>query len=291
MASDLDRMSITCPRAGAVAILAALALAVTTAAPASATAASAPLPTAFALSAVGTDGAFLLRSRPGGVLDGVVRVRNLLGRPITVILETAAIENAANGNADYDTTRLSQAGRWLHLAASVVRLGRHASRRVPFTVHIPSSATGASHYAGIVATDAADLAPAARSRSRKGHTFTFSRISREALPVTIRLPGRLARSLALSSVGLTVQPAGTQLVLSLSVGGSELIEGAQINLRVLHGRRTIFTYASTLGQLFPDAPSVTTSPGPVSFTRGPIASLAASAHRAHARLTSTGPSR
>lgn len=253
MASDLNRMTVSRLRAGAVATLAALALAVTTAAPASATTAPAPLPTAFALSAVGTDGAFLVRCRPGGILDDAVRVRNLLGHPITVILQTADIENAANGNADYDTARVSQAGRWLHLAASVVRLGPYASRPVPFTVHVPPSATGASHYAGIVATDAADLATAAHSTPGKGHTFTFSRITRQALPVTIRLPGPLSRALALSSVDLTVQPAGSQLVLGLRVGGSELIEGAHINLRVRRGRRTTFTYYSTLGQLFPDA--------------------------------------
>ncbi len=41
-------------------------------------------------------------------------------------------------------------------------------------------------------------------------------------------------------------------MLGLRMGGSELIEGAHINLRVLRGRRTSFTYASTLGQLFPD---------------------------------------
>lgn len=252
MASDLNRM-ISRLRAGAVATLAALAFAVTTAAPASATIAPSPLPTAVALSGVGTDGAVLLRSRPGGVLDDAVRVRNLLGRPITVVLQTADIENAANGNADYVTARVSQAGRWLHLAASVVRLGPHASRRVAFTVDVPSSATGASHYAGIVATDAADLATAAGSRPAKGHTFTFYRISRQALPVTIRLPGPLSRSLALSSVDLTVQPAGSQLVFALRAGGSELIEGAYIALRVFRDRRTTFTYASTLGQLFPDA--------------------------------------
>ncbi len=254
MASEINRMTISRLRVGAVATLAALALAATAAAPASAAAATSPPSTAFALSAVGTDGGFLLRGTPGRVLDAAVRVSNLLGRPITVILQAADIENASNGNADYDTVRVSRAGRWLHLAASVIRLGPHTSRPVPFTVDVPPTASGASHYAGIVAVNAADLATATRSSTGQRHTFTFYRISRQALPITIRLPGPLSRSLALNSAHLAVRPAGSQLVLGVGVSGTELIDETHINLRVLRGRRTIFSYASTLGQLFPDAP-------------------------------------
>jgi hypothetical protein len=61
----------------------------------------------------------------------------------------------------------------------------------------------------------------------------------------------LTRSLSLQSVKLVVAPVGAGLVLGLLPGGTELTQAAPITLRVLRGTRTIFTYASTLGQLFP----------------------------------------
>jgi hypothetical protein len=240
-------------RAGALALLSALALAAPAAAPASAAAPPAPKPAAFALSASGSAAALRLRGTAGRVLRGAVRVRNVSRRPITVRLQPADIRNASNGNADYVTTRLSGAGRWLRLATTNVRLAPHAIRRVAFTVRIPASSRGASHYAGIVAIDAADIAAAARRRTASAKTFSFSRIVRQALPLTIRLPGPLTRSLALRSVKIAVEPAGAGLVLGLRPGGSVLIASARVRLRVLRDSRTVLSHASTLGQLFPRA--------------------------------------
>lgn len=50
---------------------------------------------------------------------------------------------------------------------------------------------------------------------------------------------------------LDVQPAGTGLVLGLRPDGSQLIDGARVQLRVSRHARTVFTHDSTLGQLFP----------------------------------------
>jgi hypothetical protein len=123
---------------------------------------------------------------------------------------------------------------------------------VAFTVSIPASTISASHYAGIVAIDAADLAAAAAAGKKSTKTtFTISRINRQALPITIRMPGPQTRSVTLSSVKLTVDPVAT-LMLGLVPGGTVLIQNATINLQVLRGTRTIFTYKSTLGHLFPN---------------------------------------
>ena len=195
-----------------------------------------------------------MRGTRGQVLHGAVLVRNVTGRPVTVILEAADIHNASNGNADYVTAPLSLTGRWLHLTTGRVDLAPHTGRQVGFVVGIPAGAGGGSHYAGIVAVNAADLAVAAARGTAKGRAFTFRRIDRQALPVTIRLPGRLSRTLALRSARITVQPVGAGLVLGLLPGGTELIESARIKLRVVRGDHTIFSYGSTLGQLFPDAP-------------------------------------
>jgi hypothetical protein len=138
----------------------------------------------------------------------------------------------------------------LHLSAQNVQLAPHASRRVAYTVSIPSTTTGGSHYAGIVAINAADFSASARGKG-KGRGFTFKRISREAVPLTINLPGRLWRGLSLRSVKLIAEPIGAGLVLRLRPSGTELTQGARVHLRVLRGARTTFTYTSTLGQMFP----------------------------------------
>ncbi|MDP1848517.1 MAG: hypothetical protein Q8K79_12060 [Solirubrobacteraceae bacterium] len=233
-------------------LLASLALAAFAAAPASAAPAPvAPTAATFGLSVAGQSGALRLRSAPGRTVRGAVRVRNLSGRPVVLRLQPADIANATNGNADYVTTRRSAAGRWVRLAATTVRLAPKASRKVPFSVRIPIGTRGASHYAGIVAFDAADVTAAARDRKRKGTSFTISRITRQALPITLRLPGPLMRKLTLRSVKIKVDPAGAGLVLGLRPGGTILTQSAPVRLRVSRGPRTILRHSSTLGQLFP----------------------------------------
>jgi hypothetical protein len=157
-----------------------------------------------------------------------------------------------SGNANFLTTGISGPGQWLALSAGRVRVAPHSSRQVAYTVSIPRGITGA-HYAGIVALNAADLrTPAIRRRSKSKSTgVTIYRISRQALPITIRIPGPLTRSLALRSVNLSVGSAGAALMLGLLPGGTELTEAAQVDLRVLRGAQTIFKSATGLGQLFP----------------------------------------
>lgn len=245
-------MMMISPRlhAGAKALLAGLALAALAAAPASAAALSSS-PVGFTLSPVGSTGSITLHSTAGGLLHGAVRVHNLSRRRITVILQRADIDNASNGNAAYLTARLYHAGRWLRLRSASVQLAPHATDRIAFTVRIPVLARGGSHYAGIVATNAADLVTRVAHDKSKRPAFTFYRVSRQAVPLTIHLPGRLSRSLSLRSVKLIVDPIGAGLVLALLPGGTELTQAAPLNLRVMRGARTIFTYAATLGQLFP----------------------------------------
>lgn len=254
MAVRPTTMTATGLHVGAMACLATIGLAATAASPASAAAPPAPKPAAFGLSPLRPAGALRLRGGPGRVTHGAVLVHNVSPRPITVILQTADIQNASNGNADFVTPRSGQTGRWLRLSATRVRLAAHAGRQVRFTITIPAAATGGSHYAGIVAINAADLAvPAVRKRTR-GRTFTFFRVRRQALPVTIRLPGPLSRTLALRSTTLTPAAVGAGLTLGLLPGGGVLIEGAKMQLRVSRGARTIFTYAAPIGQLFPGSP-------------------------------------
>jgi hypothetical protein len=144
------------------------------------------------------------------------------------------------------------AGRWLDLAADSVRLAPGATRRVGFRVAVPADAAGASHYAGVVAFDAADVKRAAPSKkASKRPSFSFGRINRQALPITVRLPGPRLRSLELKSATLDVKPAGAALMLGLRPGGTVLTSSARVTVRVSRGPRTILTHAEALGQLFP----------------------------------------
>ena len=98
------------------------------------------------------------------------------------------------------------------------------------------------------------MTAAARDRKRKskGTSFKISRVSRQALPITLRLPGPLTRKLTLRSVKIKVDPVGAGLILGLRPGGTILTQSAAVKLRVSRGPRTIFRHSSTLGQLFPN---------------------------------------
>ncbi len=206
------------------------------------------------LSGNGGEGAILLNGTPGHILHGSVSVQNLSDQSITVVLWTADIRTASNGNADYATTQLEGAGRWLTLSSNRVRLAPAARTQVPFVVSVPAEATSASHYAGIVAVNQAELvAASARTAPGGANTAagTISRVLRMALPITIRLPGALTRALTLRTVAISVAPAGAGLTLGLLPGGSDLIDGATVDLRVLRDSKTAFSYSGKMGQLFP----------------------------------------
>ena len=236
-------------RRGAVALLAGLAC-TALAVPPAAAAPTKGAQASYAITAVGKTGALLLRGTPGEVERGAVLVRNTSRRRVTVQLRAADIGNASNGNADYRTSRVTGAGRWLRLATRTVHLAPRASRRVSFTVRIPRSAAAGSHYAGIVGTDAREVAVAAR-KPAKGKRFAFNRVTRQALPVTVRLPGRLWRELDVRSVRIDTAPAGAGLMLRLRPGGSSLTAGAPVELRVSRGDQVVLRHAAALGQLFP----------------------------------------
>ena len=240
-------MTTSRPQAGTLAVLASLALAASAAAPATAASPPAASKPTFALShtGAGASAGGRMRATPGRTLHGAVLVSNVSRRRITVRLQPADVRNATNGNADYVATGLSQTGRWLRLSTRTVRLAPRSSRRIAFAVRVPATARGASHYAGIVAVDASELAAAKAPRKRsKAAGFTISRINRQALPLTIRLPGPLTRKLTLRSVALDVQPSGAGLVLGLLPRGTVLMQDAKVKLRVSRGKRTILRNAS-----------------------------------------------
>lgn len=252
MTTKPQAMLVKRVHAGTVVLIAMLALAATAAAPARAAAEEGQA--TFALHAADETGRVQLSGRAGSVLTSAVNVRNLTGHPISVVLQTAGIETASNGNANFVTRALTPAGRWLTLQSNLVRLAPFATTRIPFTVSVPRGTRGAYHFAGVVAFNEAELAstatPAAR-QSDETAAGTIRHLNREAVPVIVRLPGPVSRALALHTLAISVSPTGAGLTLGLLPGGSDLIEGATVDLRVLRNSRDLFGYSGTMGQLFP----------------------------------------
>ena len=85
-------------------------------------------------------------------------------------------------------------GRVAKSHAGHVRLAARSSRRVAFTVSIPAGSRRLALRRDC-RVNAADLARPAAGAGQ-GNVFTIYRISRQALAVTIRLPGPLTRSFA-----------------------------------------------------------------------------------------------
>ena len=240
-------MARTRIHAGVQALLATLIVGAV--APAISNAQSAKGP-AFALSSP-EGGALSIKTTPGQSRKGAVVLRSRSSRSVTVLLQAADIRTGSTGNAGYITEKPSAAGQWVKLAATEVRLEPGATRKVAFTVRVPADASGASHYAGIVAIDAAEVATAKAAEKLKAKKFTIARINRQALPITVRLPGPLTRSLAVSSAKIAASGAGAGLMLKLLPGGSQLIGSAQVDVRVMRGNKTILRSKAKLGQLFP----------------------------------------
>ncbi len=253
MPTGPQAMHVKRVRAGTMALLAMLALAATAAAPARA-AAPASGGATFALHAADESGRVQLSGRAGSVLTSAVRVHNLTGQPISIVLQAAGIKTASNGNADFVTRDLTPAGRWVTLQSNLVRLAPFATMRVPFTVSVPEGTRGAYHYAGVIAVNQAELSSAATTAAHaSGETAagTIHHINREAVPVIVRLPGPISRILVLHKVAISVSPAGAGLTVGLLPGGSTLIERATVDLHVLRDSTTLFSYSGTMGQLFP----------------------------------------
>jgi hypothetical protein len=244
------KMARTRIYAGVQALLATLIAGAVAPAIVNAQSTKAPKGPAFALSSP-EGGALSIKATPGETRKGAVVLRSRSSRPVTVLLQAADVRTGSTGNAGYITERPSATGRWVDLAATEVRLKPGATRKVAFTVRVPAGASGASHYAGIVAVDAAEVATAEAAKKLRGKKFTIARINRQALPITVRLPGPLSRSLSLDSANIAVASAGAGLMLKLLPGGTQLISSAEVDVRVMRGDKTILHSNAKIGQLFP----------------------------------------
>ncbi|MDX6671178.1 MAG: hypothetical protein QOI91_1541 [Solirubrobacteraceae bacterium] len=242
-------MTIHLRRRPALLCVLALAASAAASAPAGAATARPPIAAGFSIVAVGQPSYFRFTARPGAVVTGLVRVRNLKARSLVVRLTPADLTTADSGGVSFPQSRPRTTGAWVTLQHATVRLRAHSSALVRFRARVPATITGGEHYAGIVAVDVAQ-ARAARAPSHK-RGVSVRHLTRLALPIKVTTPGPLLHHLALSGIGFGVDAAGSKLRLALRNDGSVITRATRIHLKVSRSGRTLFAVNERLADFIP----------------------------------------
>jgi hypothetical protein len=228
-----------------------IALAGTTATAATATAAG-PAPVGIALMPGGTADRLEFDTRPGSVVEGTVRVKNGRAGSRTVRLSAVDLGTASFGGAVYGQSAPKKAGKWLKLEHRTVTVPARSARTVRFRVSVPAGARSGVHYAGVTASDAAELRAARTSGGGKKKSIVFHRIVRMALPIKIKLPGPASPLLQLRGAKVRVDAVGTQVQIDIENAGGTLIRSTGVDLRMTKGSRTIMTGRRPMTEFVPE---------------------------------------
>ncbi|MEA2466890.1 MAG: hypothetical protein QOJ57_1016 [Thermoleophilaceae bacterium] len=227
-----------------------IALAGMTATAATATAAG-PAPAGIALMPGGTADRLEFDTRPGSVVEGTVRVKNGGGSSRAVRLSAVDLGTASFGGAVYGQSAAKKAGKWMRLERRTVTVPARSMRTVRFRVSVPAGARSGVHYAGVTASDAAELRAARTSGGGKKKSIVFHRILRMALPIKLELPGAASPRLRLRGAKVRVDAVGTQVQIGIENAGGTLIRSTGVNLRITKGSRTIMTGRQPMTEFVP----------------------------------------
>ena len=204
----------------------------------------------FELSPVTKDPYPRFVARRGQTVSGAVRLHSRSAKRQTVRLQALDLVTARTGGIEYASGRPHATGAWLKLQRRDVVLPARATRIIHFTARVPSGAAPGQHYAGIVAIDRAELR---RATAPAGHTGVVLRaVTRIALPVRFRLPGKAGRSVAARRLAFAADASGSRLDLDLRSTGQLLIRETKVDLRVARvGGRKLFRHKATLSEFVP----------------------------------------
>ncbi|MCW3003254.1 MAG: putative protein of unknown function cell surface [Conexibacter sp.] len=227
----------------------ALAASAAASAPAAAATPKPPIAAGFSIVAVGQPSFFRFTARPGAVVTGLVRVRNLKASLLVVRLTPADLTTADTGGVSFPQSRPRTIGAWVRLHHTTVRLRPHSSALVRFRARVPATITGGEHYAGIVAVDAAQAKSAGAPSHKRG--VSVRHLTRLALPIKVTTPGALVHHLTLSGIGFGVDATGSKLRLALRNDGSIITRATSIHLKVSRSGRTIFSIKERLADFIP----------------------------------------
>jgi hypothetical protein len=221
-------------------------VALTLAAPAAAQ----PAQPGFALSAAGFDSYFRYRLTPGGAETGTVRLTNLSGRPLTVLLRAADVTTAATGGLQYGSAPPGGDAQWLTLDRSRVRLDAGGAQGVGFRLRVPAGASPGDHFAGIVALNGHDLRLARRRPAPRGLQLRF--LPRLAIAVQTTVPGPSTWQLQAGAASIEVTPSATNATLQLRNTGNRLVRKTSGNLSLLQGNTPLVHHHIKLDSFVPN---------------------------------------
>jgi hypothetical protein len=206
----------------------------------------------FALSAVGFDSYFRYRVEPGGERRGALRLANLTGRPLTLLLRPADVTTAATGGLQYASRPPGGDARWLALDRRRLRLAAGGAQTVGFRLQVPEGAGPGDHFAGIVALNARNVRAAHRPPTRRGLQLRF--LPRLAIAVQSTIPGGHRWELRAGNAGIEVTPSATNATLQLRNSGNRLIRTTSGDLALLQGSTLLVRHYVDLDSFVPNTP-------------------------------------
>lgn len=211
-------------------------------------------PVNVALEPVGKAQRIAYTADPGAELAGAVRVQNGTGQAREIALSAVDVGTAPLGGAVYGEWPPRQTGRWLDLGARTVTVPAHGARVVRFRVRVPQSAPAGVHYAAITATDAAQLRAAGAPSRGAGKGIVVHRLARFAMPIKLQVRGPgVAPQVKLRKARTAIDAAGANILVNLENTGHTLVRTTRVDLRIKHGKRTLFSTTQGLKELVPDS--------------------------------------
>jgi len=190
-------------------------------------------------------------ARPGQVLRGAVRLKSRSTKDRAIRLQALDLATADTGGIEFVSRRPKRARTWLRLERRDLRLPARGRVTVAFTARVPAGAASGEHFAGIVAVDRAQLRRAAARRAAGGGTVMLREVTRLALPVRFRLPGRSARRLDVAGAAFAADASGGRLELDLRSTGGRLVRSTDVRLDVLHEGKRLFTHRAEITDFVP----------------------------------------
>jgi hypothetical protein len=205
---------------------------------------------AFELTPAGGGSYPRFEARAGQTVAGAVRLHSRSRRGQTIRLQALDLVTAPAGGIDFKPGRPRAVGAWLRLDRRDVHLPAGATRVVRYRAEVPRDAAAGEHFAGIVGIDRAQLRRAAAPAGGRG--VELRHVTRVALPVRFRLPGRATRRLAAGAIRFAANAGGSRLELDLRSVGQLLVRGTAIDLHVSRSDgRPVFDHEARLSEFVP----------------------------------------
>ena len=177
------------------------------------------------------------RLRPAGHSADDVVVANTGTAPITLLVYPVdGLTGQTTGSVYANRGQpLRRAGAWVAPAVAHITVAAGAQLDVPFTVHVPASATAGDHLAGIAFEDA--------TATVSSGSFRIRQVTREVIGVLVRVPGAAAPRLRLGSLSLQTLPGSglAAVVVPLANTGGDLCKPKlDVSIGSRHARRAPF---------------------------------------------------